>query len=471
MGALNLENFSGLTCDSRHVKPGMIFAALPGTVSDGRDYIPKAIEKGAGAILSLPGLPKLSVPLIENENPRLVYAQLAARFHPGQPKTLIAMTGTNGKSSTVEFLRQIWDSAGHKAACFGTLGVRTAKGHTPLSHTTPDAVDLHKALSQLKQDGVTHVAMEASSHGLDQYRLDGVKVSAAGFSNLTQDHFDYHSNVRQYFAAKARLFTELTPPRADVVINVDDAYGRQIADICKARGQSVLSIGWQGKDIAIKAIKAKPSSQNVSLDVLGKSHKFELPLAGAFQVFNAVSALGLALVTDVKRDMGLEALENLQGVAGRMEPAGHNHKGAPIFIDFAHTEDGLDKVLTSLRPHTEGALVVVFGCGGDRDPDKRAKMGAVAQRLADRVIVTDDNPRSEDPDTIRKAVMRGCPKAQNIGGRAKAIRAGIDVLGPKDCLVVAGKGHETGQIISGVTYPFSDIEEVHKYLKEQSDGR
>ena len=256
-----------------------------------------------------------------------------------------------------------------------------------------------------------------------------------------------------------------------MVINVDDVYGQEIADLCKARGQSVLTIGWQGKDISIKAIKARPASQSVRLDVLGHKLEFELPLVGAFQVFNVVCALGLALVTGVRREKAIAALSSLKGVAGRMEQAGHSHKGAPIFIDFAHTEDGLEKVLTSLRPHTEGELVIVFGCGGDRDPDKRAKMGAVAARLADQVIVTDDNPRSEDPPLIRRAIMRGCPKARNIGGRAKAIAAAIDILGEKDCLVIAGKGHETGQIIAGVTYPFSDSEEVQKYLKEQGhDG-
>jgi UDP-N-acetylmuramoyl-L-alanyl-D-glutamate--2,6-diaminopimelate ligase len=376
------------------------------------------------------------------------------------------MTGTNGKSSTVEFLRQIWAFAGRSAACFGTLGVQAPNGYRPLTHTTPDAVALHATLSELASEGVTHAAMEASSHGLDQYRLDAVRVTASGFTNLTQDHFDYHADAEDYFLAKARLFTELTPKGAAVVINTNDDYGRRLVKMCQARGQEVMQVGWSGQDIRIDEVMPRASSQIVTLVVQGERRQIELPLAGEFQVLNAVSALGLAMVTGVDKSTALAALENLHGVAGRMERAGQTKDGAPIFVDFAHTEDGLDKLLRSVRPHTMGEIIVAFGCGGDRDPDKRPKMGRVAAKLADAVIVTDDNPRTEDAATIRKAVLKGCPNATEIGDRAAAIREGIKRLGPQDCLVIAGKGHEQGQIIGTEIVPFSDGEQVKLALKE-----
>ena len=455
----------GLTCDSREVAPGYVFAALPGTVTDGRKYIESAIEKGASGILSTAGL-ELPIPYVASDNPRLDYAKMAARLYQGQPETLVAMTGTNGKSSTVEFLRQIWAHAGKASACFGTLGVQSPAGYQPLSHTTPDAVALHKTLSALKLDGITHAAMEASSHGLDQYRLDGVKISASGFSNLTQDHFDYHADGEEYFQAKARLFTELTPSGAPVVINVNDEYGKRLVKICQQRGQEVMQVGWSGGDIRIDEVMPRASHQIVDLVVHGQRYKIDLPLAGEFQTLNAVSALGLAMVTGVKRDVALEALEGLSGVAGRMERAAQTREGAPIYVDFAHTEDGLDKLLRSVRPHTMGKIIVAFGCGGDRDPDKRPKMGRVAAKLADEIIVTDDNPRTEVPAIIRKAVLEGCPDATEIGDRAEAIRTGIKRLGPDDCLVIAGKGHEQGQIIGTKVIPFSDVEHVKLSLKE-----
>jgi len=459
------EHVTGLTCDSREVQPGFVFAALPGTVTDGRKFIESALEKGASAVLSM-GEMDLPVPYLASDEPRLAYAHMAAKLHEGQPETLVAMTGTNGKSSTVEFLRQIWAYAGKQAACFGTLGVQAPKGYRPLTHTTPDAVALHITLSELTDEGVTHAAMEASSHGLDQYRLDAVKVTASGFTNLTQDHFDYHTDVEGYFLAKARLFTELTPSGAPVVINTNDEYGQRLVKMCEQRGQDVMQVGWSGQDIRIDEVMPRASSQIVTLVVKGERHKVELPLAGEFQVLNAVSALGLAMVTGVEKDIALEALENLHGVAGRMERAGQTKEGAPIFVDFAHTEDGLDKLLRSVRPHTMGKIIVAFGCGGDRDPDKRPKMGKIAAKLADDVIVTDDNPRTEEAATIRKAVLSGCPEATEIGDRAKAIREGIKRLGPKDCLVIAGKGHEQGQIVGTQVIPFSDVEQVKLALKE-----
>ena len=307
--------------------------------------------------------------------------------------------------------------------------------------------------------------MEASSHGLKQYRLDAVKVTAAGFSNLTQDHFDYHPDMADYFEAKSRLFTQLTPKDAPVVINTNDEYGRKLVSICEARGQDVMQVGWRGEHIRIDELMPHGASQRLTLIVNGARHKIELPLAGEFQSLNAVAALGLAMKTGVSLDDGLEGLTKLTGVAGRMERAGQTKDGAPIFVDFAHTEDGLDKLLRGLRPHIMGKLVIVFGCGGDRDPDKRAKMGAAAAHMADEVIVTDDNPRTEDAKTIRSAVMKGCPNAANIGDRAAAIAEGISRLGPRDGLVIAGKGHEQGQIIGTKVIPFNDVEEVQKALQ------
>lgn len=459
---------TGLGCDSRSVTPGMIFAALPGTVFDGRDYISQAKENGAVAILSLPGTDSLGLPLIADEQPRLRYAHLARAFYPKQPKMLVAMTGTNGKSSTVEFLRQLWTHAGYQAACFGTLGVMSPKGYEVMTHTTPDAVALHKTLHELAEQGVTHVAMEASSHGLVQYRMDAVDVTASGFSNLTQDHFDYHADESEYFEAKARLFSELTPSDAPVVVTVDGVHGKELAERAQKRGQDVTRIGWTGEDIRIDEIMPRAASQDLTLMIEGKRHELTLPLAGEFQSLNAVAALALALQTGVSLKAGLQGLEKLTGVAGRLERAGQTQDGAPVFIDFAHTEDGLDKLLRSVRPHTMGRIVLVFGCGGDRDPDKRSKMGAVAARLADTVIVTDDNPRTENARDIRLQVMKGCPGAKNVEGREAAIALGISELGPQDCLVIAGKGHETGQIVGTETIPFSDVAVAQRLLKELS---
>lgn len=459
-------DITSLTCDSRAVTPGALFAALPGTVADGRDYIESAIEKGASAILSTKGLPIAGVPYVGVDEPRLAYSDVAAKLYAGQPKTLVAMTGTNGKSSTVEFLRQIWAYAGKNAACFGTLGIQGPSGYQPLKHTTPDAVALHKTLSGLAGEGVTHAGMEASSHGLKQYRLDGVKLAAAGFSNLTQDHFDYHPDMEDYFLAKARLFAELTPADAPVVINVNDEYGRRLADICAERGQKVMRVGWAGEDIRIGEVMPKSEGQLIDLLIDGQRHKVMLPLIGEYQVLNAVSALGLAMVTGIDKDTALKALESLKGVAGRLEEAGRTRDGAPVLVDFAHTEDGLDKLLRGVRPHTMGKLIVVFGCGGDRDPDKRPKMGAVAAKLADEVIVTDDNPRTEDAASIRKAVMAGCPDATEIGDREAAIREGVSRLKAGDCLVIAGKGHEQGQIIGTEIVPFSDVAVAKRILAD-----
>ena len=461
-GLENDTSVIGLSADSRQIKPGMVFAALPGTAMDGRDFIPQAISNGAVAILSVEGV-KASVPVISVPKPRLVYSQVAAKLHPGQPTTLVAMTGTNGKSSTVDFLRQIWASAGFNAACIGTLGVTSSAGYKPMIHTTPDALALHQTLSELAAEGVTHVAMEASSHGLKQYRMDGVKVSASGFSNLTQDHFDYHPSLHDYFTSKARLFIDLTPRGAPVVINTNDKYGAHLVEVCEGLGHDVLQVGWTGNDIRIDEVMPHAAGQHLTLVVNGTRHKVDLPLAGEFQALNAVAALGLAMKTGVDVEQAVEALGHLKGVAGRLELAGVKN-GAPVYVDFAHTEDGLNKLLRSVRPHTAGEIIIAFGCGGDRDPDKRPKMGRVAAKLADQVIVTDDNPRTEAAALIRKAVLTGCPNATEIGDRAEAIAEGIRRLNPEDCLVIAGKGHEQGQIVGTKVIPFSDVDVAREHL-------
>ncbi len=457
-----------MTADSRQVKSGSLFAALPGEKLDGRDYIKSAVKNGASAILSLPGLRDVSVPYVAVDNPRQTYAEIAARLYAGQPDCMVAMTGTNGKSSIIEFLRQIWSYAGKKSACFGTLGVTTDVGVTPLTHTTPDAVALHQTLRQLWQEGITHAGMEASSHGLAQYRLDGVKLSAVGFSNLTQDHFDYHADMDDYFSAKARLFTELAETNTPAVINVDREYGKRMAEVAKSADLDVMTVGWAGEDLRISEITPRSASQTLELVWHGNRHKIDLPLAGEFQVLNAVSALGLAVKTGVDPKTAIEALASLRGVAGRMEKAGISKAGAPVFIDFAHTPDGLEKLLRGVRPHTLGKIIVVFGCGGDRDPDKRAKMGKIAAHLADVAIVTDDNPRSENPASIRAAVMKGCPQAMEVADRAEAIWHGISLLEKNDCLVIAGKGHETGQIIGDQTIPFNDVAVAKSRLKDEA---
>lgn len=455
---------SSLCLDSRLVCEGSLFAALPGERVDGRDYIISALAKGASAILSLGEHVGLAVPYINSDNPRLDFAHMVSKFYAGQPETLVAMTGTNGKSSTVEFLRQIWAYAGLNAACFGTLGITTNAGVTPLSHTTPDTLSLHQTLQSLARDGITHAGMEASSHGLKQYRLDGVKLSAVGFTNLTQDHFDYHPDMEDYFTAKARLFTELAPQSIPAVINVDGEYGQRMAELAQTSGLEVMRVGWSGDDLRICEITPRSASQSLTLVWDGERINVELPLAGEFQVLNAVSALGLAVKTGVSREIALEAVTHLTGVAGRMEKAGVTANGAPVFIDFAHTPDGLEKLLRGLRPHTMGQVIVVFGCGGDRDPDKRAKMGAIAAKFAEHAIVTDDNPRGEVPAIIRKAVMVGCPDADEIGDRAEAIAHGISLLEKNDCLVIAGKGHESGQIVGDEIIPFRDVSVAREIL-------
>lgn len=454
-GAADIE-VTGMTADSRRVRPGYVFAALKGVAADGRAFIPQAASAGAVAVLGNDLPTGMGVPGIEAAEPRLALAKAAARFHPVQPETVVAITGTNGKSSTVDFLRQIWTTSGRCAASLGTLGAIGPKGAVDLGHTTPDPVAIHATLQSLAEDGVTHAAMEASSHGLAQYRLDAVQLAAGAFTNLTQDHLDYHPTFDDYRAAKLRLFTELLPKGAPAIINADSSEREAFAEAAALAGLRTVSVGWRGADLKIAELMPRATGQTLFLNWRGEEARVELPLIGEFQALNALTAAGLALALGDSFAAVCAGLEGLVPVKGRMEFVGETAGGAAVFVDYAHTPDGLDVLLRAARPHTAGDLVLVFGCGGDRDPYKRPVMGEIAARHADRLIVTDDNPRSEDPALIRKAILAKANGALEIGDRGEAIRTAIAGLKKGDTLLIAGKGHETGQIIGGKTLPFSD---------------
>ncbi|MEM9668092.1 MAG: UDP-N-acetylmuramoyl-L-alanyl-D-glutamate--2,6-diaminopimelate ligase [Pseudomonadota bacterium] len=456
---------SGLTADSRKVAPGFVFAALKGVAADGRDYIQQAIERGAVAVLGHDLPSDMTVPGIDAVEPRLALARAAVRFYPRQPETIVAITGTNGKSSTVDFLRQIWSHCGKKAASMGTLGAIAPSGSIDLGHTTPDPVAIHETLQTLADEGVSHAAMEASSHGLVQFRLDAVRLAAGAFTNLTQDHLDYHPTFDDYRAAKLRLFTELLPEGAPVVINADSDEKTAFESGSKAAGLELVSVGWRGSDLKISELMPRATSQKLYLDWRGQEAEIDLPLIGEFQALNALTAVGLALALGDSFGDVLKGMAALEPVKGRMEFVGETSEGAGIFVDYAHTPDGLDTLLRAARPHTAGRLVLVFGAGGDRDPFKRPLMGEVATRLADEIIVTDDNPRSEEPGLIRKAILDSAGGAAEIGDRGEAIFEGVRKLGKGDTLLIAGKGHETGQIVGDTILPFSDQETALKALE------
>jgi len=462
----------GLTADSRLVEPGFLFAALPGIRQDGRRFVADAAAKGAAAILIDPegasALPEsIALPLLIDPNPRRALARAAARFYAPQPTMVVAVTGTNGKTSTASFTRQIWQHAGRAAASIGTLGIETANGLEDGALTTPDPVSLHAAFGRLKRDHIDHVAMEASSIGLDQYRLDGVTLKAAAFTNLTQDHLDYHGTMDAYLAAKLRLFAELLPPDGAAVINADTSAFQRFRDA--AGGRTVLDYGVSAKEIRLIDRRMLAQGQALELEILGHRRSIDLPLLGTFQVMNALAALGLGIATGIPIDDAVAALGHLAGVHGRIEKIVTLPNGAPVFVDYAHTPDGLEKVLTALRPHASNRLICVFGAGGDRDPTKRPKMGAIVAQLADMAVVTDDNPRSEAPALIREAIRAACPQAIEIGDRAEAIAWAMQSLGPGDLLVVAGKGHEQGQTIAGIVYPFDDSSVVRAVARRLSE--
>ncbi|WP_417623274.1 UDP-N-acetylmuramoyl-L-alanyl-D-glutamate--2,6-diaminopimelate ligase [Paremcibacter congregatus] len=469
--SLRDTDIAGVTADSRTVKPGYLFAALPGTQVDGADYILKAIKAGAVAVLCRPDAVRAdvmaahdSVIWIREDIPAQVFAHIAARFFDQQPETVAAVTGTNGKTSVAAFTKQIWEHMGFKSGSVGTLGINGPDSHQDTGMTTPDPVTLQKAMRDLCEAGVDHVVFEASSHGLAQYRLDGMNVSVAAFTNLTRDHFDYHGTQEEYFNAKARLFGEVMKPGSVAVLNADCPLVMEVADICGARGHKVITIGHHSGDIRLLRQQTSEVGQDITIGYQGEIYDLTLPLVGSFQAMNALMAVGLVIGSGGNVDQAFEALSHLRAVEGRMEQAGRHKSGARIYVDYAHTPDALETVLTAMRPHVKNKLAVVFGCGGDRDKGKRLIMGEVAAQFADRTYVTDDNPRGETAADIRDQIMQGCPGAMNIGDRASAIGQAIADLKNGDILLVAGKGHEQGQIIDNKVVPFDDIAEIRSAL-------
>ena len=458
----------GVSADSRTVKRGDIFVAIAGGKADGLRFVPAAVAAGAVAVLA-ERQPQTSLPdgvaFIEAGNARRALALIAAKFFPRQPRTIAAVTGTSGKTSVAAFTRQIWTTLGHRAASIGTIGIVSPRGETYGSLTTPDPVALHRALDKLAGEGVTHLAIEASSHGLDQFRLDGLRIAAGAFTNITRDHLDYHASLEAYFAAKLRLFEALIEPGGCAVIDVDHDGADAVIAVAKARRLSIVGVGRSGAGIRLLGSVIESFAQIVQIEHGGRSFRVRLPLVGEFQIENALVAAGLAIATGGDPAAVFPALERLTGAKGRLELVGTS-RGAPIFIDYAHKPDALAKALDALRPAATGKLVVVFGAGGDRDRGKRPLMGAVAAAKADRVIVTDDNPRSEDAAAIRAAIMVQARGAVEIGDRRQAIRSAIAELRAGDVLLIAGKGHETGQIIGDRVVPFSDHEAVAAALKE-----
>ncbi|WP_213685884.1 UDP-N-acetylmuramoyl-L-alanyl-D-glutamate--2,6-diaminopimelate ligase [Roseicyclus sp.] len=460
---------TGLAIDSRKVAAGALFAALPGTQTHGAAFIETALQHGAaailtdreGAALAADGLAKTPATVVVVEDARAALAHAAALWFAAQPDCVVAVTGTNGKTSVASFARQIWALLGHEAVNIGTTGVEGAYA-APGLHTTPDPLTLQRVLAEMAGAGVSHVAMEASSHGLDQRRMEAVRLAAAGFTNLTQDHLDYHGDMETYFQAKLRLFSELLPEDGIAVINLDDSYGARVAAACKAREIEVIGVAQYAEDAALKITgrRLDETGQDVLFRWQGEPVQARLPLIGAFQAMNVLTAAGLVIAAGEAPAAVFAVLPRLTGVRGRMQMAGRRANGAPVFVDYAHTPDALETALRALRPHVMGRLIVVFGAGGDRDRGKRPLMGKAAADHADVVFVTDDNPRSEEPSAIRAAILQACPQAREVGDRAEAILRGVDALAPGDALLIAGKGHESGQIVGDVVYPFDDVEQA-----------
>ena len=462
---------SGLTADSRRVAPGVVFAAMPGTKADGATFAADAVTKGAVAILAdrTASLPALSVPVLRAADPRRALALMAARFHGRQPAIALAVTGTSGKTSVADFTRQILARCGRQAASLGTLGVIKPSGAVYGSLTTPDPITLAATLAELAAEGVTHVAFEASSHGLDQRRLDGVKLSAAAFTNLGRDHLDYHPTVEDYLAAKLRLFDTLLEPGLPVVVNTDGARAADVIAVANKRRHWLITVGSKGDTLRLTTVTRDGFASRLDIEHTGHRHQVRLPLLGAYQIENALTAAGLAIAAGEDPAAVIAALATLAGVPGRLEVAGEARGGLAV-VDYAHKPEALTAALDALRPFATGRLVCVMGCGGDRDKGKRPIMGAIAAEKADIVIVTDDNPRSETPAQIRAEILagitRGKEKVREIGDRAEAIRAAISDLRQGDVVIVAGKGHETGQIIGATVVPFSDHDEIRKAIAE-----
>ena len=459
---------TGLAVDSRQVKPGNLFAALPGSRIHGGEFIQFALRMGAAAILTdragaeiaSAELSASDAALVVTEDPRQALAFAAALWFGRQPETVVAVTGTSGKTSVATFTRQIWQALGLHAANLGTMGV-LGDFTAPLAHTTPEPITLHRLLAEMAGAGITHAAMEASSHGLDQGRLDGVHLKAGAFTNFSQDHLDYHADFEEYFAAKAGLFNRVLPEDATAVVNIDEVRGREIAKIAGTRGLDLITVGRAPlADLCIGAQRFDATGQDLRFTWKGEAHLVRLALIGGFQAENVLAAAGLAIAGGEEPEAVFKTLHDLTTVRGRMELAAKRENGATVFVDYSHKPGALASALQSLRPHVMGRIVCVFGAGGDRDRLKRPLMGQAAAQYADVVIVTDDNPRSEDPAAIRAEVMKGCPEAAEIADRAEAILRGVDALQPGDALLIAGKGHETGQIIGNDIYPFDDAEQA-----------
>jgi UDP-N-acetylmuramoyl-L-alanyl-D-glutamate--2,6-diaminopimelate ligase len=462
-------DIKGVSADSRKVARGYLFVAVAGSVTDGARFAGDAIGRGAVAILtSRDAVLPDNLRVIRADDPRRVLSQVAAKLHPRQPEHIVAVTGTSGKTSVVDFARQIFAATGHAAASIGTLGVVSGRGTDYGSMTTPDPIALHRLLDELAHDGITHAAIEASSQGLDQRRVDAVRIQAAAFTNLGRDHMDYHSTVEAYFEAKLRLFNTVLPEDGVAVIDMDGARADAVEAVALARGQRIVRVGKAGDELKLLDVVAKDFSQKLTVKAFRQTREIVLPLAGAFQASNALVAAGLAFGAGVPIADALDALANLNGAPGRLELAGSKANGAMVIIDYAHKPEALVSVLKALRPMTTGLLFVVFGAGGDRDPGKRPLMGHAAAEHADVVIVTDDNPRSENPAAIRKQIIDAAPDAVEIADRGEAIRRAIAMLGEGDVLCIAGKGHETGQIIGNTTIPFSDREAVTAALAEEA---
>ena len=468
----------GLTADSRQIKPGFLFAALRGALRDGRAFAGEAVAQGAVAILTddpaaltLDPDKSRRVVIVADANPQCRLALFAARFYRRQPRTIAAVTGTNGKTSVAHFTREIWTQLGYPAASLGTLGLVSPTGRRSGALTTPDPVGLHRDLAELAESGIDRVAIEASSHGLAQFRLDGIILAAAAFTNLTRDHLDYHGTMESYRAAKERLFTALLAPGGPAILNADGSEFARLQKLCRERGHRVIAYGRApGAELRILERLPRPFGQRITAEFFGRRHIVDLPLAGEFQALNVLAALGLVVATGIAPDAAVPTLSHLPGVPGRMQLVGESTAGAPVLVDYAHTPDALRSVLAALRPHAERRLLIVFGAGGDRDRGKRPLMGRVAAELADLVYVTDDNPRDEEPAEIRRAIVAAAPQAIEIGDRRAAIAAAIAELRRGDVLVIAGKGHETGQIVGSEILPFDDVAVAREALGPRGPG-
>ena len=447
---------TGFAIDHRKVASGSIFGAFRGAVFNGEEFIPQAIDRGAVAVVARPKAVVDGVPLLGDDNPRRRFAELAAKFYAPYPGIVVAVTGTNGKTSTVEMTRQIWRMTGHRSASIGTLGVTTSDDQVKTGLTTPDIVTFLSNMAGLKRMGISHVAYEASSHGLDQHRAEGVPLAAAAFTNFSRDHLDYHPSMESYFEAKLRLFDELLPPGRPAVVWTDDPKSDSVIERARARGHELLTVGRSGETIRLVEQTPTPLGQIVNLDYGGKPYRLALPLIGAYQASNVLTAAALVLATGGEWDRVFSAMQRVAPVRGRLERAVISRAGAPVYIDYAHTPDALEAAIAALRPHVERRLITVFGAGGDRDQGKRPDMGAVAARLSDVVIVTDDNPRGEDPARIRSAIMAAAPGASEVAGRREAIAEAIRIAAAGDIVLIAGKGHETGQIVGDRVLPFDD---------------